>query len=161
MPRSIATRDGNPARVAAPEERRARWTTLTGLTLISFLLLLDDTAVSVALPTIQRQVGLGLDGLEWVVNAYTLIIAAFTLLAGRIADRDGRRRTFLVGLAILVLASLAAGLAPTAPRAIQGLGAALVAPASLAIIAVTFPKSERGAAIGVWAGGPWRRPQRS
>ena len=81
------------------------------------------------MPAIQRQVGLGLDGLEWVVNAYTLTIAAFTLLAGRIADRDGRRRTFLVGLTIFVVASLAAGLAPTAPlliaaRAIQGLGAA-------------------------------------
>lgn len=142
---------------AAPTERRARWATLAGLTLITFLMLLDDTAVSVALPAIQRQVGLDLGGLEWVINAYTLTFAALTLLAGRLGDLHGRRLAFLVGLAIFIIASLAAGLAPTAAlliasRAAQGLGAALVAPSSLAIIADTFPKSERATAIGVWAG---------
>lgn len=157
MARSIAPRSDSPATVAASAERRARWATLAGLTLVTLLLLLDDTAVAVALPTIQRQLGLGPDGLEWVVNAYTLTLAGLTLLAGRLADRDGRRRMFLVGLAIFVLGSLAAGLAPTAAlliaaRVVQGLGAAFVAPASLAIIADTFPKTERGMAIGVWAG---------
>jgi len=108
------------------------------------------------MPAIQRQLGLGLDGLGWVVNAYTLTIAAFTLLAGRLGDRDGRRRIFLTGLAIFTVASLGAGLAPTgalliAARAVQGLGAALVAPTSLAIIADIFPRNERGWAIGIWA----------
>lgn len=138
-------------------ELRGRWATLAGLTLVSFLLLLDDTAVAVATPAIQTQLGLGLDGLEWVVNAYTLTIAAFTLLAGRLGDRDGRRRVFLTGLAIFTVASLGAGLAPTgatliATRSVQGLGAALLAPTSLAIIADTFPRKERGAAVGLWAG---------
>ncbi|WP_404380349.1 DHA2 family efflux MFS transporter permease subunit [Knoellia locipacati] len=121
------------------------------------MLLLDDTAVAVALPAIQRQLGMGLNGLEWVVNAYTLTIAAFTLLAGRLGDRDGRRRIFLTGLAIFTLASLGAGMAPTgelliAARSVQGLGAALIAPTSLAIIADTFPRNQRGVAIGIWAG---------
>ncbi|MHB8508353.1 MAG: MFS transporter [Candidatus Dormibacteria bacterium] len=140
-----------------PLSRGARWATVAGLTLVTFVLLLDDTAVAVALPTIQRQLGLGLGGMEWVINAYTLTLAAFAVLGGRLADRDGRRRMFLAGLAIFVLASLLAGLAPStailiAARALQGLGAALVAPASLAIIADAFPKGERGGAIGVWAG---------
>lgn len=129
---------------------------LAGLTLVTFLLLLDDTAVAVALPAIQRQLGLGLNGLEWVVNAYTLTIAVFTLLGGRLGDRDGRRKIFLTGLAIFAVASLGAGLAPTGAlliitRAVQGFGAALVAPTSLAIIADTFPRNERGLAIGIWA----------
>ena len=136
---------------------RARWAALAGLTLVSFLLLLDDTAVSVALPTIGRRLGLGMSGLEWVINAYTLALAVCTLPAGRLADRDGRRRVFLAGLAVFTMASLASGLAPTgtllvAARAVQGVGAALVATTSLAIIAEMFPKSQRGMALGVWAG---------
>jgi EmrB/QacA subfamily drug resistance transporter len=138
-------------------ERRARWAVLAGLTLVSFLLLLDDTAVSVALPSIRRQLGLGLSGLEWVVNGYTLPLAALMLLAGQLADRHGRRRMFLIGLAVFTLASLLAGIAADgatliAARGVQGIGAALVAPASLAIIADTFPDDERGWALGVWAG---------
>jgi MFS family permease len=113
--------------------------------------------VSVALPTIQRELGVGLNGLEWVIKAYSLTLAVFTLLAGRLADRDGRRRMFLIGLGSFVLGSPASGLAPSgglliAARAVKGLGAALVAPASLAIIAETFSKRERGMALGVWAG---------
>ena len=136
---------------------RGRWAVLVVLTLVTFLLLLDDTAVAVALPTIQRRLGLGLGGLEWVINAYTLTLAVCTLPAGRLADRDGRRRIFLAGLIVFTGASLTAGLAPTAAlliatRAVQGVGAALVAPASLAIIAETFPDRQRGMAIGVWAG---------
>lgn len=144
-----------------PEDRTgrpgSRWGVLIGLTLVTFLLLLDDTAVSVALPSIQKQLGLGFGGLEWVVNAYTLTIAAFTLMAGRLADRNGARRIFLIGLAIFVIGSLSAGISPTpaaliAFRAAQGLGAALVAPAALALIAITFPAERRGMALGVWAG---------
>ncbi len=144
LPRTSAARSAGDSDVT-PLESRARWAVLAGLTLVTFLLLLDDTAVSVALPTIQRQLGVSLNGVEWVIKAYSLTLAVFTLLAGRLADRDGRRRMFLVGLGIFVLGSLASGLAPSGAvlivtRAVQGLGAALVAPASLAIIAETFPK---------------------
>ena len=137
--------------------RRARWSVLTGLTLVTFLLLVDDTAVSVALPSMQEQLGIGFSALQWVVNAYTLAIAAFTLLAGRLADRNGARNIFLLGLAVFVAGSLVAGLASTAAvlivsRAVQGVGAALVAPAALALIAVTFPVAQRGLALGTWAG---------
>jgi EmrB/QacA subfamily drug resistance transporter len=140
-----------------PGRGGSRWIILAGLTVVTFLLLLDDTAVSVALPSIQKQLGLEFAGLEWVVNAYTLTIAAFTLLAGRLADRNGARRIFLLGLAIFITGSLISGLAPGAvvligARAFQGLGAALVVPASLSLIAVAFPTKERGAALGVWAG---------
>ena len=136
---------------------RGRWATLTALTLVTFLLLLDDTAVAVAMPAVQNELGLDLGGQAWVINAYTLTLAALTLPAGRLADRYCRRRVFLAGLAVFVLASLASGLARSgtmliAARAVQGLGAALIAPASLAIIAVTFPGKLRGAAIGLWAG---------
>ena len=146
-----------PRGPAAQRARRARWAVLASLTLVSFLLLLDDTAVALALPAIRRELGLGLTGLEWVVNAYTLPLAAFMLLGGQLADRNGRRRVFLVGLAIFTAASLLAGLAGDtatllSARALQGLGAALVAPASLSIIAATFPKEERGWALGIWAG---------
>jgi EmrB/QacA subfamily drug resistance transporter len=130
---------------------------LASLTLVSFLLLLDDSAVALALPAIRRQLGLGLTGLEWVVNGYTLPLAAFMLLGGQLADRDGRRRMFLIGLALFTIASLLAGLAGdtttlVGARALQGLGAAFVAPASLSIIAATFPASERGWALGLWSG---------
>lgn len=134
-----------------------RWSTLTALTLVTFLLLLDDTAVAVALPAVQREIGLNLGGQTWVVNAYTLTLAALTLPAGRLADMKGRRRVFLTGLAVFVVASFAAGLALSgamliAARVAQGVGAGLIAPASLAIIAATFPGKLRGAAIGLWAG---------
>lgn len=146
-----------PIRAESPGRMGSRWIILAGLTLVTFLLLLDDTAVSVALPSIQKQLGLEFGGLEWVVNAYTLTIAAFTLVAGRLADRNGARRIFLLGLAIFIVGSLVSGFAPAAvvligARAFQGLGAALVAPASLSLIAIAFPANERGAALGVWAG---------
>ena len=149
-----------PARIAGERAPR-RWLVLASLTLISFLLLLDDTAVALALPAIQRRLGLDLVGLEWVVNAYTLPLAALTLLGGRLADRHGRRRVLLAGVAAFVLASLMAGLSGGSPhasadliaaRVLQGVGAALIAPASLAIIADTFVPGERGLALGIWSG---------
>jgi len=151
-----AVSDGSPDPLV-PRERRARWAVLASLTLVSFLLLLDDSAIALALPAMRQQLGFGLAGLEWVINGYTLPLAALMLLGGQLADRHGRRRVFLIGLAIFTLASLLAGIAgDTATligaRALQGVGAALVAPASLSIIAVTFPVNERGWALGVWAG---------
>lgn len=134
-----------------------RWSALVGLSAVTFLLLADDTAVAVALPAVQRELQVGVDGLTWVVNAYTLAVASLTLLAGRLADRTGARRTFLLGLAVFLLGSLAAGLADTAAlliaaRVVQGIGAALVAPSALALIALTFPPRQRGVAIGIWSG---------
>ncbi len=134
-----------------------RWLSLGALALFSFLLTLDDTALSVALPSIGRDLGLGLSGLEWVVNAYTLALAALLLAGGRLADALGSRRIFLWGLAVFTGASLAAGLAPTgllliAARLLQGGGAALVMPATLAIISTSFPARQRGMAVGIWAG---------
>lgn len=134
-----------------------RWLALTGMTVVTFLLLLDDTAVAVAQPTIQRRLGLNFQGLQWVINVYTLTIAASILLAGQLADRFGRRRVYLTGLAIFTLASLGAGLAASgaqliAMRAVQGFGAALVTPTALAIIADAFPRSQRATALGIWAG---------
>lgn len=133
------------------------WAILAVLSLASFLLTLDDTAVSVALPTMQRQLDLGLSGLEWVVNAYTLVLAALMLPAGRLADVLGRRRVFLAGLAVFGVSSLVVAAAPTGPpaiaaRAIQGAGAALMAPAALSLISVSFEAGRRGLALGIWAG---------
>ncbi len=134
-----------------------RWLGLGALALASFLLTLDDTALAVALPSIERDLGLGLSGLEWVVNAYTLALAALLLGGGRLADALGSRRIFLLGLAVFTIASLASGLAPNGPlliaaRVVQGAGAALMMPATLAIISTTFPARRRGMAIGIWAG---------
>lgn len=151
--------DAPPARV---EQRQTiapnrAWLGLGLIALISFLLTLDDTALSVALPAIGRQFRLGLSGLEWVVNAYTLALAALLLAGGWLADTFGSRRIFLAGLGLFTLASLAAGLAADGPlllaaRVLQGGGAAMLMPASLAIIADSFPQRGRGTAIGIWAG---------
>ncbi len=96
---------------------------------MSFLLLLEDTAVSVALPAIRRDLGVGLTGLEWVVNAYTLALAVLVLPAGKLADAYGRRRMFIAGLLVFTVASLLAGMAKSgdaliAARALQETGAA-------------------------------------
>lgn len=136
---------------------RSRWLALAAITVVSFLLLLEDTAVSVALPDIRRELGVGLTGLEWVVNAYTLALAVLVLPAGKLADAYGRRRAFVGGLVIFTAASLLAGLATSgmtliAARALQGAGAAFTSSAALSIISVSFPEEERGAALGVWAG---------
>lgn len=136
---------------------KLKWLSLGTLAFVSFLLTLDDTALSVALPSIGRDLGLGLSGLEWVVNAYTLALATLLLVGGRLADAFGSRRVFLAGLALLSASSLAAGLAPSGvllivARVVQGAGAAMIMPASLAIISRTFSVRQRGTAIGIWAG---------
>jgi EmrB/QacA subfamily drug resistance transporter len=134
-----------------------RWWALAAMSLAAFMTYLDNNIVNVAIPTIQRSLHLSVSGLEWVVSSYLLTLAALLLVGGRLADVYGRRRLFLVGLAVFTLSSLAAGLAASggvliASRAIQGVGAALLMPATLAIIVATFTDiRERNMAIGLWA----------
>src|SRR5881394_2077642 len=121
------------------------------------MIMLDNTVVNVALPTMEKDLHVTLASLEWVVIAYALVFAALLITGGKLADLIGRRKIFVVGLAVFTLSSLACGLAPSAnfligARAVQGVGAALMNPASLSIITSTFPPKERGQAIGIWAG---------
>ncbi|MDQ8043442.1 MAG: MFS transporter [Patulibacter sp.] len=133
-----------------------RWRALAVIALAQFMVVLDVTIVNVALPDIQRALHFSTDGLQWVINAYTLMFGGFLLLGGRIADLAGRRRTFLAGLTLFAGASLVAGLSSSdtmliAARVVQGLGAAALSPAALAILTVTFPHGkERNVAMGVW-----------
>src|ERR687895_1644863 len=143
------------ARVLHPDNRK--WLTLAAVSFGLFMIMLDNTVVNVALPSIQRDLGIGLSELEWTVNAYALTFAVLMLTGGKLADFVGRRRVFLIGLAIFTLSSLACGLATSGgmligARTVQGVGAALMMPATLSIISATFPPHERGMAIGIWAG---------
>jgi EmrB/QacA subfamily drug resistance transporter len=133
-----------------------RWWALVAVSLATFMTYLDNNVTNVAIPTIQRNLHLSVSGLEWVVSSYLLTLAGLLLVGGRVADVYGRRRTFLVGLSLFTASSLAAGLAGSgtvliASRAVQGVGAALLMPTTLAIIMATFtdPK-ERNKAIGIW-----------
>ena len=122
-----------------------------------FMIMLDNTVVNVALPSIQHDLGASLSGLEWTVNAYTLTFAVLLVTGGRLGDIFGRRRMFLCGVVVFALSSAAIGFAPTqnwlvAGRAVQGIGAAFMMPGTLSIITNAFPAEERGKAIGTWAG---------
>ncbi|WP_268958760.1 MFS transporter [Nonomuraea aridisoli] len=134
-----------------------RWWALGAVTAGTFMTYLDNNVGNVALPTIQRDLGLTISGLEWVVSSYILVFAGLMLVGGRLADVFGARRTFLGGLAVFTLASLAAGLAESggtlvAARAVQGVGAALLTPTALALIGQIFPDpAERGRAVGIWS----------
>jgi EmrB/QacA subfamily drug resistance transporter len=118
---------------------------------------LDSTVVNIALPRIGTDLGMGLTGLQWTVNAYTLTLSGFLLLGGSLGDRYGRKRVFLIGVVWFAAASLLCAVAPTGTfligaRAVQGIGAALLTPGSLAIIEASFRREDRGAAIGAWSG---------
>jgi EmrB/QacA subfamily drug resistance transporter len=133
-----------------------RWWALVAVSLATFMTYLDNNVTNVAIPTIQRDLHLSVAGLEWVVSSYLLTLAGLLLVGGRLADLYGRRRVFLIGLTLFTVSSLAAGLAGNAglligARAIQGVGAALLMPTTLAIIMATFSDvKERTAAIGIW-----------
>ena len=133
-----------------------RWWTLVAVALATFMSYLDNNVTNVAIPTIQRSLHLSVSGLEWVVSSYILVFAGLLLVGGRLADVYGRRRLFLIGLSVFTLASLAAGLAGSGGvligfRVLQGLGAALVVPTTLAIIVATFDDAkERTRAVGAW-----------
>src|SRR5438105_7843422 len=139
----------------APENRK--WWTLLAVSFGLFMIMLDNTVVNVALPSIKRSLNIGQSELEWIVVGYALSFATFMLSGGKLADRYGRRLLFVVGLVIFAGASLACGLAPNAgfligARIVQGVGAAIMTPATLGIITATFPPRQRGTAIGIWAG---------
>src|SRR4051812_36810239 len=142
-------------RLLTSENRR--WWTLAAAAVGLFMIMLDNTVVNVALPSIQRDLGADLSELQWIVTGYALTFAAFMLTGGKLADLLGRRLIFVVGIAIFTLASLACGLADSGnfligARVVQGVGAAMMNPATLSIIAAAFPPRERGTAIGIWAG---------
>jgi EmrB/QacA subfamily drug resistance transporter len=153
MGRSGESADAGEAKGVASHRR---WWALALLCVAQFMDVLDINAVVVALPTIGRELGFAAGDLQWVVTAYVLFFGGFLLLAGRLADLFGRRRMFVAGLALFTASSLACGLAwsPLAlvvSRAAQGLGAAMLVPAALAIISTTFPEGrERNLAMGVW-----------
>ena len=139
----------------APQSRRSV-ATLVVVSLALFMVVLDNLIVTVALPAIRADLGATLESLEWTINAYTLAFAVVLLPGAALADRFGRRRLFLGGLALFTAASAAAALAPTAgallaARTVQGVGGAIVAPLTLTLIAGTFPAEKRGAALGIWS----------
>src|SRR5205807_8611244 len=143
------------ARIFAPEFRK--WWTLAAVAVGLFMIMLDNTVVVVALPSIQSSLHISTSELEWVMNAYALTFGVLLLTGGKLADLLGRRSIFIVGLVIFTAASLWCGLAGGATslisaRTVQGIGAALMNPATLSIITATFPPRQRGTAIGIWAG---------
>jgi EmrB/QacA subfamily drug resistance transporter len=133
-----------------------RWLALALLSVVQFMLVLDIAIVNVALPSIKVDLGFSQQNLQWVISAYALVFGGFLLLGGRAADILGRRRLFIGGLVVFTAASLLAALAWNEPsligaRAIQGLGAAIIAPAALSILMTTFSEGkERNIALGVW-----------
>ena len=135
---------------------RPTWT-LVLTSLAFFMVALDTLVVVTALPAIQRDLHANLSLLEWTINAFTLAFAAGVITAAALGDRFGRRRVFAIGLGLFTLASAACALAPTtglliAARAVQGLGAAMVMPVSLTILASAFPPERRGAIVGIYGG---------
>src|SRR5256714_1325252 len=143
------------ARLFTAENRK--WWTLAAVAVGLFMIMLDNTVVNVALPSIQKDLHIGASELEWVFNAYALTFGVLLLTGGKLADLLGRRAIFIAGLVIFTGASLWCGLAGgaaslIAARSVQGIGAALMNPATLSIITATFPPRQRGTAIGIWAG---------
>ena len=138
-------------------ESNRKWWTLGAMCFALFMIMLDNTVVNVALPSIQADLGSTLSGLEWTINGYTLAIAVLLVSGGRLGDIFGRRRLFLIGVTLFAASSMTAGLAQdttmlVASRVVQGVGAALMMPATLSIVTHAFPPAERGKAIGTWAG---------
>src|SRR3954469_5098648 len=130
------------ARILADENRK--WLTLAAVSFGLFMIMLDNTIVNVALPSIQSSLHLKVSELEWVVTGYALTFGAFMLTGGKLADLFGRRLIFVIGLVVFTGSSLACGLANgatmlIAARVVQGLGAAMMNPATLSIIVATFP----------------------
>ncbi len=143
---------------ATLDRRRSPWSTLAVVAVAQFIVVLDITIVNVALPHIQSGLKFSISNLQWVISAYTLFFGGFLLLGGRAADLPGRRRVFLTGLIVFGAASLGAGLSTSpglliAMRAAEGLGGAILSPAALSILTVTFAHGkDRNVAMSVWGG---------
>src|SRR3954453_14181737 len=138
------------------KQRSAGWT-FAVVSLGLFMITLDNLIVTTALPSIRRDLEASLGSLEWTVNAYTLSFAVLLLPAAALGDRFGRKRVFLGGLALFSMSSALAALAPSvatliAARAVQGAGAAVIAPLSLTLLADAVPAGKRGLALGAWSG---------
>jgi EmrB/QacA subfamily drug resistance transporter len=138
-------------------DENAKWWALAAMCFALFMIMLDNTVMNVALPSIQEDLGAPISSLEWIVNGYTLSFAVLLATGGRLGDILGRRRMFLLGVILFALSSASAGLAPSTTalvisRVTQGVGASLMMPATLSIITNAFPPAERGRAIGTWAG---------
>jgi EmrB/QacA subfamily drug resistance transporter len=134
-----------------------KWWTLGAMCFALFMIMLDNTVVNVALPSIQKDLGASISGLEWTINGYTLSFAVLLATGGRLGDIFGRRLMFIAGVVIFALSSATAGFAPdetalVISRVVQGVGAALMMPGTLSIITDAFPAHERGKAMGTWAG---------
>jgi MFS transporter, DHA2 family, methylenomycin A resistance protein len=144
---------------SATHSRQSDWLLLTGATLGFLVVMLDVTIVNVALHQIGTSLGSGVAGLQWIVNAYTLVFAALILTAGALGDRLGARRLFIAGFALFGIGSLGCGSSPTiafliAARAFQGIGAAVLVPCSLALINHAFTsEADRNRAVSIWAAG--------
>src|SRR5438477_329551 len=144
------------AATAPCEKSRGRWV-LAATILASSMAFIDGTVVNVALPALQTNLKATAVDMQWVIEAYSLLLSALLLVGGSLGDHYGRRNIFLIGVAIFALASATCGFAANihqliAARALQGLGAALLVPGSLAIISSSFSENERGRAIGTWSG---------
>jgi len=143
-------------RPAVTDDNR-RWWTLAAMCFALFMVMLDNTVVNVALPSIQDDLHTSIGGLQWTVNAYTLAFGVLLVTGGRLGDIFGRRRVFLIGVVLFAASSLFIGFSQSSAwliggRAAQGVGSALMMPATLSIITNVFPPHERGRAIGMWAG---------
>src|ERR671915_1082671 len=138
------------------KEYPRRWKALALLSLAQFLIIMDTSIIGVALPEIQQQFGFSQSDLQWIFSAYVIVFGALLLLGGRVSDIIGQRKIFVIGFAILTASSVLAGLAPNgtvliAARALQGVGAALIAPSALSILMNLFTiPSERNKAMGFW-----------
>jgi EmrB/QacA subfamily drug resistance transporter len=135
--------------------REARWSLVVAI-LGSTMAFVDGTVVNVALPVMQRSLDATIAEMQWIVEAYAVVLAALVLVGGALGDRLGRRNVFISGVVVFALASTVCGVAPEAPlliaaRAVQGIGAALLVPGSLSLISAAFPEKDRGAAIGTWS----------
>jgi EmrB/QacA subfamily drug resistance transporter len=142
---------------AAPCSKRAAPWVLAATILGSSITFIDSTVVNVALPVLQRELGTDIVGAQWIVEAYSLMLSALILVGGSLGDRLGRKRIFSAGIVLFAVASAVCGMAQTtaqliAARAVQGVGAAMLVPGSLAIISASFSKEDRGRAIGTWSG---------
>ncbi|MCA6110727.1 MFS transporter [Bradyrhizobium cenepequi] len=155
-PCDVGVIEATPAFDAALSEKGKRLT-LAATVVGSSMALLDGSVVNIALPTIQQALHADAAATQWIVNAYLLLLGALVLIGGSAADLYGRRRMFVLGIAVFTAASIVCGLSPNimvlnVSRAVQGFGAALLTPASLAMLGAAFSEQERSQAIGIWAG---------